>query len=81
MKGPCYNSDFCPISLCLCSTKSLQKFCQIDFIVGNQNAFIPGRQIDDNVLMARECMEKLMTIKRNEGWAAIKIDMSNAYTV
>ena len=51
-----------------------------DIISDNQSAFVPGRLITDNVLIAYELSHVLLNKKRGgEGIEAMKADMSKAY--
>jgi len=51
-----------------------------DIITLNQSAFIPGRLISDNILIAYEITHYLMNKREGDlGCAAIKLDVSKAY--
>ena len=79
--------DFRPISLCNIIYKIISKTLAnrlkkhlSEIIVENQSAFVPGRSIFDNAMIAFEtvhCMKK----KRLGGnyQMALKLDMSKAY--
>ena len=44
-----------------------------------QNAFIPGRIIQDNILFTHEIMHTMKKSKNKNGAMALKIDLSKAY--
>jgi hypothetical protein len=77
--------DFRPISLCnvlfkivsKCLVNRLRPLLQ-DIIGPFQSAFIPGRLITDNALIAFECIHAIQTGSRAD-FCAYKLDMAKAY--
>lgn len=48
-------------------------------ISSRQTAFVPGRQIQENVILAYECMHALKNKKGRERVMAVKLDMAKDY--
>jgi hypothetical protein len=79
--------DFRPISLCNVIYKVISK-CMVnrlrpllqELIAPTQSAFIPGRMITDNALIAFECLHAIRNGNNNsKEFGALKLDLSKAY--
>ena len=81
-----YLADFRPISLMNVIYKFISKLLSsilkstLQSIISDvQGAFIKGRQISDNIIVAREVIYYMMTTKRTKSYFALKLDMSKAF--
>ena len=86
-KSPNTPKDFHPISLCNVVYKIISKEL-VNMLKGilpyltdeSQNAFIRGRLIFDNILVAHETIHSIKSRRyRRTSWLAMKLDMSKAY--
>ena len=85
--SPTVLSQYRPISLCNVIYKIISK-CLVNrprplldgMISPTQSAFIPGRLISDNALIAFECIHSLSKLKDRRGdYCAYKLDLAKAY--
>ncbi|KAL9683373.1 hypothetical protein QQ045_015194 [Rhodiola kirilowii] len=86
-RSPRKVEEFRPISLCNVSAKIVTKILanrlkeSLSLLISEaQSAFVPGRLISDNILLAHEVMHYIKG-RRNQrnGYFSIKMDMSKAY--
>lgn len=86
-RNPVSVNDFRPISLCNVLYKIIARVLvnRLRGVLGGlisnfQNAFVPGRQISDNILLAHELIECIKRKRKGKkAMFALKLDMSKAY--
>ena len=87
MKTPSTPKDFRPISLCNVIYKLISKVLANrlkrilpDIIDECQSAFVKGRMIFDNIMVAHETIHSMRSKETGRiRWLAAKMDMSKAY--
>jgi exonuclease III len=87
VKNPEAMKDLRPISLCNVVYKLISKVLANrlkeilnEIVAPNQSAFVPGRLITDNILLAYEVTHHMQNKRSGAvGVAALKLDMSKAY--
>lgn len=87
VNSPTQITEYRPISLCNVIYKLISKVLAnwfkkiIPFVISpEQSAFIPGRLITNNVLVAFETLHTMDTrLKGKEGFMSLKLDMNKAY--
>ena len=84
--SPISFNDFRPISLCNCLYKIISKIIANrlkpilqHIISSNQSAFLKGRSIHNNAIMAHESFYSLKKKHGNGGFRAVKLDMQKAF--
>lgn len=83
---PTTSGEFRPIALVNTSYKIISKLMAVGMksmleklISSYQSAFIPGRQISENITIAHEIIHKMKNSKSKKCFMVLKIDMSKSF--
>ncbi|KAL4340414.1 hypothetical protein GQ457_08G036540 [Hibiscus cannabinus] len=83
---PVSMAQFRPISLCPVCYKIISKILVNrlkpflpTWVSDNQTSFVPGRLINDNIVIAHEIIHSMRRKSGKRGWMALKIDLEKAY--
>lgn len=86
VQNPDSVNQYKPVSLCNISYKIISnilanrlKVILLKTISPLQGAFLPGKDIYDNILVAHEILSSFVKRKNKQGYMAIKLDMEKAY--
>ncbi|KAK4286586.1 hypothetical protein QN277_003122 [Acacia crassicarpa] len=86
VEHPLRVEHFRPISLCTVQYKCITKIISQrlrgvmeDLISPFQSSFIPGRHIQDNIVVGQEILHKMKLAKGKRGIMTMKIDLEKAY--
>ncbi|XP_074270970.1 uncharacterized protein LOC141594882 [Silene latifolia] len=86
VSGPEHMSQFRPISLCNVAYKIVSKTIAnrikkvLPWLISeNQSAFVPGRQITDNIVIFQEAIQTMRKKRGKTGYMAIRIDLEKVY--
>lgn len=86
VRQPEFVNQFRPISLCDTIYKVVSKViverlksCIPKLVSPYQTGFVPGRNIHENIIVAKEMVHTMHKMKGKRGYFAIKVDLSKAY--
>lgn len=83
---PCQVGDYRPISVCNVIYKVISKILTsrlkpyvAECISNSQSAFVPGREISENVILLREVLHSFNSINYTNADFCLKVDLSKAF--
>ncbi|XP_078175152.1 uncharacterized protein LOC144568653 [Carex rostrata] len=86
VKDPCQVADYRPISVCNVLYKVISKILTSrlkPYIAGcisaSQSAFVPGREISENVILLREVLHSFKSPSYSSSDFSLKVDLSKAF--